>query len=352
MGDAYEGSRNPVETRASQDRPRRLKCRRMFSRAMTSESSRRVLVTGASGQIGTELVAALRVRHGSDGVVAMDLRDSQSGDGPSVVGDVLDRMGMDAIVQEWDIGTVYHLAAILSATGERDPAACFEINMGGLLNVLELARENDLRVFAPSSIAVFGPDVPTVAPQDAHLNPTTMYGMTKVAGELLADYYSEAHGVDVRGVRYPGLISWRTPPGGGTTDYAVSIFHSAIHGLPYTCFLSADTRLPMMYMDDAIRATLELMDAPREQLTCPASYNLAAVSFSVEELATEIQRNVAGFEVEYAPDERQAYADSWPDVVDDEVARADWGWGHEFGLEEIVAEMLENLKRDQRLETA
>ena len=319
---------------------------------MVSESPRRVLVTGASGQIGTELVAALRTRHGSDSVVAMDLRDAASGNGPAVVGDVLDKPGMDAVVQEWNIGTVYHLAAILSATGERDPAACFEINMGGLLNVLELARENNLRVFAPSSIAVFGPDVPDVAPQDAHLNPTTMYGMTKVAGELLADYYCEAHGVDVRGVRYPGLISWRAPPGGGTTDYAVSIFHSAIHGLPYTCFLEEGARLPMMYMDDAIRATLELMDAPREGLTCPASYNLAAVSFSVEELATEIQRNVAGFEVEYAPDERQAYADSWPDVVDDEVARADWGWGHEFGLKEIVSEMLENLKRDQRLETA
>ncbi len=322
---------------------------------MSSEGSSRVLVTGAAGQIGTELVLALREKHSGDDVVAMyrstPLAPEVAVGGPSAVGDVTDAEGLARIVEEHDIGTVYHLAAILSATGESNPVVCFDVNMGGLLNVLELARERDLRIFSPSSIAVFGPDVPSEAPQDSVLHPTTMYGMTKVAGELLADYYAKAQGVDVRGLRYPGLISWRTPPGGGTTDYAVAIFHSAVQGLPYTCFVRADTRLPMMYMDDAIRATLDIMDAPAERLTCPASYNLAAVSFRADELAAEIASRVPGFEVHYVPDERQAIADSWPDAVVDTVARDDWGWEHEFGLEEIVADMLENLSREQQLET-
>jgi nucleoside-diphosphate-sugar epimerase len=251
---------------------------------------------------------------------------------------------MENLVVDENIGTVYHLAALLSATGEKNPGLCQEVNIGGTVNVLELARVYHLRVFAPSSIAVFGPDCPPLAPQKTPLNPTTMYGITKVAGELMADYYHAVHGVDVRGIRYPGLISWKAPPGGGTTDYAVEIFHDAIETGTYSCFVSAETKLPMMYMEDAIRATLELMDAPADSLgTARSGYNLSGCSFSAGELASAIAARISGFDCTFEPDERQEYADSWPDEVDDSAARQDWAWEARFGLEDLVDEMLTNL---------
>jgi len=317
---------------------------------MASSSAGRILVTGALGQIGTELVHALRARLGTNGVVASDIREiagqaSVEG-GPFRILDVLDKDAMEEIITGEGVDTIYHLAAILSAVGEENPALCQKINIGGLSNVLDLAREHKLRVFAPSSIAVFGPDCPKMAPQDAELHPTTVYGVTKVAGELMADYYHDVHGVDVRGLRYPGLISWKAPAGGGTTDYAVEIFHAAIESGSFSCYIAEDTCLPMMYMDDAIRATLELMDAPADSLgEARAGYNLAGVSFSAGELAEAIAAQVPGFVCEFSPDVRQKYADSWPDDVDDSPARADWGWKPRFGLRELVTEMVTNLKK-------
>jgi nucleoside-diphosphate-sugar epimerase len=225
------------------------------------------------------------------------------------------------------------------------------VNIGGLVNVLELAREHGLRVFAPSSIAVFGPDCPNHAPQLTPLNPTTTYGETKVSGEVMARYYWEAHGVDVRGLRYPGLISWKSPAGGGTTDYAVEIFHHAVKTGKYSCFVGPDTRLPMMYIDDAIRATLELMDAPAESISdARGGYNISGCSFSVTELVSEICKVINQFECSYSPDVRQEYADSWPESVDDSEARNDWGWKADFGLEQLVNEMLTNLTRKREVE--
>jgi nucleoside-diphosphate-sugar epimerase len=317
---------------------------------MASSSAGRILVTGALGQIGTELVHALRARLGTNGVVASDIREiagqaSVEG-GPFRILDVLDKDAMEEIITGEGVDTIYHLAAILSAVGEENPALCQKINIGGLSNVLDLAREHKLRVFAPSSIAVFGPDCPKMAPQDAELHPTTVYGVTKVAGELMADYYHDVHGVDVRGLRYPGLISWKAPAGGGTTDYAVEIFHAAIESGSFSCYIAEDTRLPMMYMDDAIRATLELMDTPADSLgEARAGYNLAGVSFSAGELAEAIAAQVPGFVCEFSPDVRQKYANSWPDDVDDSPARADWGWKPRFGLRELVTEMVTNLKK-------
>ncbi len=314
-----------------------------------------VLVTGALGQIGTELVSALRERYGSDSVIASDIREIAGhpviNNGPFLTVDVLDKDSLKAIIEDNNVNIIYHLAALLSATGEKNPVLCERVNVGGLANVLELAREHNLRVFSPSSIAVFGPDCPNHAPQLAPLNPTTIYGKTKVSGEVMAKYYWEVHGVDVRGLRYPGLISWKAPAGGGTTDYAVDIFHHAIMSGEYSCFVGPDTRLPMMYMDDAIRATLELMDAPVESLSdARAGYNIAGCSFSVTELVTEISKVIDPFECTYAPDIRQEYADSWPDSVDDTEARNDWGWQAEFELEQLVNEMLTNLTRTREVE--
>ena len=316
---------------------------------MASAGDGRILVTGALGQIGTELCQALRERIGAEGVVASDIREveghSAITDGPFQILDVLDKAAMAELITSEGIDTIYHMAAILSAIGEKDPALCQRINIGGLSNVLDLAREHGMRVYAPSSIAVFGPDCPKMAPQDAELHPTTVYGVTKVAGELMADYYHDVHGVDVRGLRYPGLISWKAPAGGGTTDYAVEIFHEALESGSYTCFVAARTRLPMMYMDDAIRATLELMDAPDDSLgDARSGYDLAGCSFTAGELADAIAAQVPGFVCEFAPDVRQKYADSWPDDVDDSPAQEDWGWQPRFGLEDLVAEMVNNLR--------
>ena len=296
----------------------------------------RILVTGALGQIGTELVAALRSRHGEDAVIATDLRSSE---GITLL-DVMNLEEMDRIVSQGGVRVIYHLAALLSATGERKPELCWRINVGGLENVLTVAKEHGCSVFAPSSIAVFGPDCPPIAPQVTPLNPTTVYGRTKVEGEQMAI----RSGIDVRGVRYPGLISYLAPAGGGTTDYAVEIFHAAIETGHYECFVSTDTRLPMMYMDDAIRATLELMDAPAESLgDARGGYNIAGASFSVAELVASIQRHLPDFTCTYAPDERQAYADSWPDEVEDDIARAEWGWNPAFDLDATVDAMFAGL---------
>ena len=315
---------------------------------MTEHSGSCVLVTGALGQIGTELVAALRQRHGIDSVIATDLREindhSVVASGIFAVVDVLDKNRLEELIINHSVDTIYHLAAILSATGEKNPELCERVNLGGLANVLDLAKEHNLRLYTPSSIAVFGPDCPPLAPQVTPLNPTTMYGMTKVAGEVMANYYWENHAVDVRGIRYPGLISWKAPPGGGTTDYAVEIFHHAVESGNYTCFVKPDTKLPMMYMDDAIRATLELMDAPIESLgSARAGYNIAGVSFTAEELSNAIVAKIPNFVCGYEPDIRQKYADSWPSMIDDTQAQNDWDWKPLFGLEQLVEEMLENL---------
>ncbi len=305
----------------------------------------RTLVTGAAGQIGTDLVRALRDRDGAGAVVASDLAANADawGDGPFEVLDVTDQAALSRVVEAHDVDVVYHLASLLSATGERKPNVAWDVNVNGLRHVLEAARERHLRVFWPSSIAVFGPTTPRDAPQRTILEPTTVYGVTKVTGELLCQYYHEKHGVDVRSVRYPGLISYTAPPGGGTTDYAVAIFHAAAARSPYTCFVGPETRLPMMYMPDAISGTLRLMNADPASLSVRTSYNVGALSFTASELAEAIRRRYPAFEVEYTPDYRQAIADSWPASVDDADARRDWGWAPAYGLEQMVDDMMRGL---------
>jgi len=309
-----------------------------------------VLVTGANGQIGSDLVDALRERHGPQHVVRLDLQppptpNGQSVDAPFEVLDVRDREGLADIVADYDIDVVYHLASLLSATGEKHPDRTWDVNMGGLKNVLDLAQQHDLRVFWPSSIAVFGPSTPkTDTPQHTVLDPATMYGVTKRSGELLCQYYHRRYGLDVRSLRYPGLISYKTAPGGGTTDYAVDMYTRAADGDDYTCFLERDARLPMMYMPDAIRATLDLMNADAAALSVHDSYNVGAFSFSPEELAASLQRHVPDFSCTYAPDERQEIADAWPSSVDDTAARSDWGWAPEYDLDAMTEDMLSHLQ--------
>ncbi len=307
-----------------------------------------ILVTGALGQIGRDLVEALRDKHGQDSVIASDVREVAGHpfveEGRFVRLSVLDGDAMDSVIEDEEVGTIYHLAAILSATGEQNPDLCERVNVGGTITVLEAARRNDLRVYAPSSIAVFGPDAPATAPQITPLNPTTTYGKTKVTGEVMAMNYWKQYGVDTRGIRYPGLGSWRSPAGGGTTDYAVEIFHAALNEGHYDCFVGPETRLPMMYMDDAIRATLELMDAPVESIgDARGGYNVSGISFTARELADTISERVDGFTCEFKPDHRQEYADSWPDDIDDSVAKDDWGWKAEYDLTRMVDEMLDRL---------
>ncbi|MGB3617008.1 MAG: NAD-dependent epimerase/dehydratase family protein [Catalinimonas sp.] len=308
-----------------------------------------ILITGANGQLGTELLYALRARFGADRTIATDLRPgpTQGGpaDGPFETLDVLDATRLDALVERYRVTQVYHLAAVLSARGEQDPQASWRINVDGLLNVLRVAAARRLRVYWPSSIAVFGPKTPRQrTPQDTLMNPTTVYGIAKQTGEQWCDYYHRRHGLDVRSLRYPGLIGHRARPGGGTTDYAVDIFYRAAAGQPYTCFLAPDTYLPMMYMPDAVRATLQLMDAPADRVRVRTSYNVSALSFSPAEVAAAIRRHVPDFTVEYAPDFRQSIADSWPDSVDDAAARADWGWQPEYNLAGMTADMLKHLR--------
>ncbi|HJV88349.1 MAG TPA: NAD-dependent epimerase/dehydratase family protein [Noviherbaspirillum sp.] len=310
----------------------------------------RVLVIGANGQIGSELVEALVAKHGVGNVVAADIGPrSLFGATPYETVDVLDTSRLAQVVDSYRITQVYQLAALLSVTGEQAPLKAWTLNMNGLLNILELARERGqagkpLKVFWPSSIAAFGPHTPAVdTPQLSVMDPTTIYGISKQAGERLCEYYFTKFGVDVRSIRYPGIISYKSPPGGGTTDYAIAIFHAAQRGETYTCFLAPETTLPMIYMPDAIRATIELMDAPAVQIRVRSSYNVAGLSFSPRELAEAIRRRVPQFEIRYQPDHRQAIAESWPHSLDDTYARADWGWKAETGLRELVDDMLKHI---------
>ncbi len=312
-------------------------------------SDKRILVVGAAGQIGSELTLALRRLHGEGNVIASDLSDvpapALAGTGPYVPLNILDRAALDRIVQEFRITSIVNLAALLSATGEKNPLLCWNVNVGGLMNTLECAREHRLQqVLCPSSIAAFGPETPHVnTPQETILRPRTMYGVTKVTGELLCDYYVRRFGVDARGLRYPGIISAETLPGGGTTDYAVEIFYHAIERGRYTCFLREDTMLPMMYMPDCIKATIDLMEAPFERLRHHGDYNVAAMSFTCGQLVTAIRRHVPKLEVAYEPDFRQQIADSWPASIDDSAARAEWGWAPAFDLAAMTKDMLERL---------
>ena len=310
----------------------------------------RIVVTGAAGQIGTEMVSALRERYGADNVLATDIRipDASASDGPFAMADVTIDDSLDAAVARHRADTIFHLAAILSAVGEQRPQKTYEVNIGGLFNVLEVARARECAVFTPSSIAAFGPGTPRdPTPQDTVQRPSTMYGVTKVAGELLCDYYHRRFGLDTRGVRYPGLISWRTPPGGGTTDYAVEIYFEAVRTGRYTCFLAPDTQLDMMYMPDAIRAASELMEADAGRLEHRNAFNLTAMQVTPETLAASIREHLPGFEIEYAVDPgRQAIADSWPRRLDDSAAREEWGWRPEYDVAAMTADMLENLGAD------
>ncbi len=308
----------------------------------------KILVTGAAGQIGSELVVALKNRYGDESVVATDkaVTRAQASAGVLEPLDVMHLSSVERAVRTHRIDTIYHLAAILSAAGETNPDLAWDVNMGGLKNILDVSTRYKIRrVFWPSSIGVFGPDTQKVmAPQDAPMNPTTMYGITKVAGELLSSYYSLKHGLDVRSVRFPGLISSEAKPGGGTTDYAVEIFYSALQAGRYTCFLREDTVLPMMYMPDALRGAIELMEADPGAVKIHRGYNLAAMSFSAGRLSSEIGKHLPRFEVTYSPDSRQAIADSWPKSVDDSSARKDWGWRERYDLPAMVTDMLSRLR--------
>jgi nucleoside-diphosphate-sugar epimerase len=308
----------------------------------------KVLVIGASGQIGVELTMALRKIYGNAQVIASDLREQNpllEGTGPYVSLDVMNKEMLHVQVIRQNITQVYLLAAILSATGEKNPNLAWNLNMQGLLNVLDIAREEKLhKVYWPSSIAVFGPTSPRInCPQQTIIEPITVYGISKYAGEFWCNYYNHRFGVDVRSLRYPGLISYKSEPGGGTTDYAVEIFHEALGEKKYESFLKPDTFLPMMYMPDAIRATLELMEAPAEKIKVRTSYNLSSMSFSPKEIGAAIKEHIPDFELSYKPDYRQAIADSWPQSIDDSVARADWGWKHEYDLPKMTKDMLDNL---------
>ncbi|MDA7705596.1 NAD-dependent epimerase/dehydratase family protein [Rickettsiales bacterium] len=306
----------------------------------------KILVTGSLGQIGSELVLKLREKHGKDNVIASDVRDLKDQSfAPFEKLDVLDYNNIENIVKKYQITKIYHLAAILSANGENNPQLCWKINMDGLVNILEIARIHKLKqIITPSSIAAFGPETPKDnVPQETILLPKTIYGVTKVAGELLCDYYVKKFGMDIRGIRYPGLISSKTLPGGGTTDYAVDIFYKAVAGEKYNCFLKEDTILPMMYMDDAIRGTIELAEADFKDLSYYSNYNFAAVSFSCQEVAKEIKKHYPDFEIEYKPDFRQQIADSWPRSIDDAIAKKDWGWKAEFDLAKITKTMINDL---------
>lgn len=310
-------------------------------------STPKILIIGANGQIGTELAQALALRHGNDKVITSDL--APEGRVPALTHEMLDATdaaAIAAVVKRHSITQIYLLAAALSATGEKHPMWAWDLNMKGLLNVLELARTQKLdRIFWPSSIAAFGPNTPALdTPQTTVMDPTTVYGISKLAGERWCQWYFEKHGVDVRSLRYPGLISYKTPPGGGTTDYAVDIFHSALKTGRYTCFLEEGQALPMMYMPDALRATIELMEAPAEAIKQRGSYNLAGVSFTPAEIAAEIARQVPGFQIDYAPDFRQAIAASWPQRIDDSAALADWGWKLEYDLKAMATDMLTQLR--------
>jgi len=308
-----------------------------------------VIVTGACGQIGSELVPELRKKYGAQRVVATDIKEPPpelKEAGPFERLDVTSPEDITTAIKRYGVDTIYHLAAILSAKGEQDSSLAWRVNMNGTYNILEVARELRVRqVFIPSSIAVFGPETPKIkTPQQTVLRPKTIYGVTKVAGELLGEYYVRRFGLDVRGCRYPGIISYKTPPGGGTTDYAVAIFHEAIIHNKYTCFLREDTVLPMMYMPDCLKAAITLMEAEFGRLRHHTDFNVAAMSFSPAELAAEIKKFMPGFMIEYKPDERQAIAETWPQSIDDSAAREEWGWQPDYDLPRMVEDMLRHLR--------
>jgi nucleoside-diphosphate-sugar epimerase len=310
-------------------------------------SSEKILIIGAGGQIGTELTEYLRAKYTGAAVIATDVRENEglSKDGPFFLLDVMDKDAIYSLVEREKVTQIYHLAALLSATGEKNPEFAWKLNMDGLLHVLNAARDLKVsKVFWPSSIAVFGPGTPADhTPQDTVMDPNTVYGISKLAGERWCEYYHKRYNVDVRSIRYPGLIGYKSAPGGGTTDYAVDIFHQALQKGSFTCFLKADTALPMMYMPDAIRATISLMDAPAEQVKIRSSYNLGGISFTPAQIAQAIQKHIPNFTIDYAPDFRQAIADSWPNSIDDARACADWGWQMDYDLDAMTADMLHHI---------
>jgi len=308
----------------------------------------RILIIGACGQIGSELAYKLRAKHGVENVIASDINKGNLKlveSGPFEIIDAKDLEALKICVAKHNIDTIYLMAAMLSATGEKFPEIAWDLNMGSLFNVLNLAKDKFIdRIFWPSSIAVFGPSTPAIdTPQHTIMEPTTVYGITKQVGERWCEYYHKKYDVDVRSIRYPGVITWKTLPGGGTTDYAIDIFHKAIANENYECFLNEDTELPMMFMDDAVDATINLMEAKAEVLTIRSSYNLAAVSFTPKQVAETIKKHIPDFSISYNPDFRQKIADTWPKSIDDSQARKDWDWNHKFDLEQMAAEMLSQL---------
>jgi nucleoside-diphosphate-sugar epimerase len=307
----------------------------------------KILIIGANGQIGTELSAELRKIFGTDNVVTSDIKAPQQAEGPYELLDVMDRESMYAIIKKHGITQVYLLAALLSATAEKNPKLGWDLNMQGLFNGLDAAKEGLIKkLYWPSSIAVFGPTTPRInTPQYTVMEPNTIYGISKQAGERFCEYYHQKYGVDVRSLRYPGLIGYKSAPGGGTTDYAVHIYHEALKNKSYECFLKAGTVLPMMYMPDALHATIELMEAPAEKVKIRSSYNIAGVSFDPEEIAASIRKHMPEFTISYKPDFRQAIADSWPASVDDTQAREHWGWKPQYDLDSMTKDMLHHLGR-------
>ena len=306
----------------------------------------KALVIGANGQVGSELTLALRRKLGDQNVIATDIREpKETPSGPFLLLDIKDQQRLEEILTEQSVTMVFHLAAVLSAKAEAEPSLAWDLNMQGLLNVLEAARRLNIdRVFWPSSIAAFGPNTPKIdTPQETYMDPNTVYGISKLAGERWCEYYNTHHGLDVRSIRYPGLISYKTEPGGGTTDFAVDIFHHAANGKKFTCYLSEGTNLPFMYIDDAVRATLELMDAAQSNLSVRCGYNIAGFTASPGDMEKSIAKVVQGFEADYVPDFRQEIADSWPQSIDDTVARRDWSWQPQFDLDAVTEVMLKNI---------
>ncbi len=309
-------------------------------------STEKILIIGSQGQIGLELAETLRNNYGHDNVVCADVKDVENPLGPYEKLDAMNRQGMYEVIKKHGVSQVYLLAALLSATAEQKPKLAWDLNMEGLFNVLDAAKEGMIKkVYWPSSIAVFGPSTPRVnTPQYTVMEPNTIYGISKQAGERYCEYYHQKYGVDVRSIRYPGLIGHKSAPGGGTTDYAVHIYHEALKTKSYECFLSEDTTLPMMYMPDALKATIQLMESPADKVKIRSSYNVAGISFSPKEIANEIRKHIPEFSITYKPDFRQAIANSWPGSIDDTRAREDWGWHNDFDLSAMTKDMLDNLK--------
>lgn len=311
------------------------------------QDTKKILVTGAFGQIGSELVPALQKKLGMNNVIALGNKNVPEGfKGILEIADIREKEKIETIIKKYNINTVYHLVSLLSVKGEIEPSVTWDINMNGLKTILDLGVKYNLQIFWPSSIAAFGPSTPRVdTPQHTVLEPTTIYGVTKYAGEGLCKYYNIKYGLDVRSVRYPGVISWKTPPGGGTTDYAVAIFYDGLQKGEYECFVGPETTLPMMYIDDAIKATIDLMEAESSQITIRNSYNLTAISFKASDLEHELKKYIPNLKVTYNPDKRQMIANSWPMTIDDQDARRDWGWKHDFDLSRMTKDMVVNLKQ-------